>query len=154
MTKQIETPFVTAYGKKIKYRYKSNAPTLTEQAHKDSTDINKIIEKYKRTGVMEHIARTQPKYDVATPYDYHEAMNVIANANSEFEKIPAKIRAMFNNNPMDFFEFVQDEKNIEKMQDLGLAYKPTEAMQPKAASKQGGHVEQSETEKTTPAEGE
>jgi len=57
--------------------------------------------------------------------DYHEALNIVADAESMFEELPSTIRAQFENDPHKFLEFVQDPNNLDEMRELGLAKPPT-----------------------------
>ena len=40
----------------------SNVPSLTKQAERDSSDINKIIARFERTGMIENINSREPFY--------------------------------------------------------------------------------------------
>lgn len=94
----------------------------TEQHHKESCDIRFIMAQFERTGMIDHVAKHQAQYGslVGKP-DYLEAMNIVANANSMFESIPAQIRARFQNKAENFLEFIQDEENREEMGELGFS---------------------------------
>lgn len=95
-------------------------PSMTKQSFKDECNINKIMEKFQKTGAMNHYAKHAPSYGDATPCELHDAQNIIANANTMFEELPSNIRKKFENDPAKFLEFVQDEKNHDEMVELGL----------------------------------
>lgn len=95
--------------------------SMTEQSHKDSCDIVLIMNKAQKTGMVQHLAKNQGQYmDLASRPDYHEAMNIIAEAKSTFETIPPKIREKFHNDPSEFLEFIQDKENRAEMLELGF----------------------------------
>lgn len=58
--------------------------------------------------------------DLSQNYDFHEMQNLIIRANMEFMKIPARIRAMFNHDAGNFWNFVKDPKNRDKCIELGI----------------------------------
>ena len=103
-------------------------PSRTKQSFKKECDINEILRQFHKSGVITHVQKTQGQYqDFINGVTYHQAMNVIADANSMFETVPAKIRAMFDNDPAKFLDFVQNDENEEQMRELGLLQKAPEA---------------------------
>lgn len=99
-------------------------PSLTKQSFKDETDINFIIRKYHKTGIVEHVRRHQGRYGDFTNIDFHEAMNAVAEARSMFESLPANVRKEFDNDPGVFLSFAEDPANLDRMVELGLAEAP------------------------------
>jgi phage internal scaffolding protein len=93
---------------------------LTEQAHKQETDMNYILRDYKRTGFIRHAKDNQGKYDDISVQDFQEAMFVVAEANNMFAELPANIRKDFNNDPAQFLGFVQNPNNQETLQKMGI----------------------------------
>lgn len=100
-------------------------PSMTKQSFKDECNINKIMDKFQRTGALNHYAKHAPDYGDATHTELADAMNIVANAETMFEELPASLRKKFENDPEKFLEFVQDEKNAEEMIKLGLKESPT-----------------------------
>lgn len=93
----------------------------THQSFKDECDINNIIKKYKRTGVLTHVTSAVGQYgDYSSVPDFHEAMNIVARAQQEFELLPAALRKRFANDPAQFLDFVGNEANLPEMRSLGL----------------------------------
>lgn len=97
--------------------------TMTKQSHKDECDVNIIVKRYQKTGVLTHLNGQIPRYDDATPVDLHMALNIINQASAMFDEIPATIRKQFNNDPAQFIEFVNNPANADKLVELGLAEK-------------------------------
>lgn len=96
-------------------------PGLTEQSHKDSCDIHFILKKSEKTGILEHVNAHKGTYgDMPTGDEFHNHMNIIANAETLFETIPAKIRNEFENSPAKFLDFIQNPDNREKMEEIGF----------------------------------
>lgn len=111
-------------------RSKKNAilfqqPSLAKQEFKDECDIKSIMAKFEKTGVLDHQAKHEGRYgDFTTAPQYHEAMNIVAEADDMFKSIPSHIRALFSNDASEFLEFAQNPDNVEDMIEMGLAKRP------------------------------
>lgn len=112
--------FKTAYGPKLRVQVDNVSPSRTKQAFKDECDINTIISRFLRTGVMNFTAKNEPRYGDCTGIEFDAAMRTVANAQSLFNELPAALRHRFENEPAKFLDFVQDEKNREEATALGL----------------------------------
>ncbi len=100
-------------------------PTMTIQSEKDSCDINCIMERYERTGIMQHVASVQPLYeDVADIQDYQGSLLVLEKAQAAFDALPAKLRKELDNNPYNLVPFIQNPANKERCYEYGLLNKP------------------------------
>ena len=114
-----EMVFRTCYDNKrerVQTCYKDDeGHTHTEQ--KDDCDINNILEKYRRTGVVNHLNKHGEQYGDFTKIDYQTAQNQVASVNSMFADLPAQERARFNHDPQTFLEFIAHQSNIDDMQD-------------------------------------
>lgn len=123
--------FITAYGPKKRVIFNTAGPSLTHQSMKKECDINGIMARFEKTGILEHRNRFEGSYGdfTQTPNDYHESMNAVIAANDMFMTLPAKIRKRFQNDPGAYLDFVTDPDNIDEMVKLGLATKrPQEAV--------------------------
>lgn len=97
--------------------------TRTQQQFKDDCDINLIMAKYIKTGVLDHQREHGAEYGFASSDTFRDSMEIVSKANSMFEDLPSSIRSKFENNPAKFLDFVQDPKNLKQMQEMGLANK-------------------------------
>jgi phage internal scaffolding protein len=94
---------------------------LTEQSHKNSCDIHGIMRRYEKTGVLEHTQKYEGKYGgFPGSIDFQEHMNIIIEAEKMFMTVPAKIRAQFNNEPGEFVDYMQDDKNYDQIKEWGF----------------------------------
>lgn len=94
-------------------------------------EINNILAKYNRTGLLDHANRYQGQYgDFCVNTDYHAACNAVIEAQDMFMSMPAKIRSKFDNDPGQFLEFAQDPNNAEALIDLGLATRVSASPEP------------------------
>lgn len=116
--------YITAYQPKERHRISFGTKSRTKQAHAKEADINYIMRKYLKTGLLEHSRKHEPDYGFATSEDFHTSMNIITKANSMFEELPSQIRSKFENKPDQFLDFVHDENNLEEMIKMGLAKEP------------------------------
>ena len=98
--------------------------SLTKQEFKKDTDLNVIMRKFQVTGALDHVNMHQGQYGESTPVQYHQAMTIVANAKSMFEDLPSSLRNKFDNEPAKFLDFVQDERNFDEAQELGIALAP------------------------------
>lgn len=124
--------FATAYSKKPK-NYGISFPKeegRTKQAHKDESDINNIMRKFTKTGIIEHSNNHSADYGFATSDDLHSSLLIVKKAEQMFAALPSAARNKFKNDPGEFLDFVQNEENKDKLFDLGLSDKPY--IQPKS----------------------
>lgn len=99
----------------------NNEKSKTKQSFKDETDINLILEKYVKTGLINHEPSNPGQYgDFSNVVDYQSACNAVLEVERNFMQLPAQARARFQNDPGQFLEFIQDPKNLEEAQKLGL----------------------------------
>lgn len=95
---------------------------LTKQSDKDFTDVNHIIARYKKTGLIDHVARGVAQYgDFTSVNEYQESLNRVIRANDSFMALPAAVRAKFDNDAGLFFEYVTNPANHAELVQMGLA---------------------------------
>jgi len=83
----------------------------TKQSFKDSTDIQKIIARFDKTGTISHLAKFEGVYADFSDFDFHLQNNMLARGNEIFAELPAEIRREFGQSPAKFFEYVNDPAN-------------------------------------------
>lgn len=97
-------------------------PSRTDQQYKDDCDVNFIMDRFFKTGQISHLARREGHaLDVSDVTDLAGALQQVRAANELFMDLPAKVRDRFANDPVQFFDFVNDPKNGEEAVALGLA---------------------------------
>lgn len=93
----------------------------TKQNLSEATNINKIMRRYVRDGELTHISRALGEYrDVSGLPDLHQAMNLVADAQSTFNQLPAAIRKRCGHDVGNFIPFIDDPDNLEECVELGL----------------------------------
>lgn len=97
-------------------------PTMTKQSFKDECDINLIMKRYSKSGVLNHLNKYEGRYgDFGDGLDFQSAMGHVIKAQDMFDELPAHVRKRFANSPAEFLDFVSDPVNSEEMVKLGLA---------------------------------
>lgn len=104
-----------------------SGPGRTKQSFKDDCDINKILGRYAKGGVINHLAKYEGTYGVFDPMEFRDAMEIVRHATEMFEDLDSSIRKRFGQDPKAFLDFVQEVddkgnlKNIDEMRKMGLA---------------------------------
>lgn len=124
----------SAYQENVRKPLLTTGTSLAKQASRDECDINIIMDKYQKTGVVSHASKYQGDYgNFITEDDYHSSFNKMLDAQTAFDSLPSSVRKKFHNSPADFLAFVQDEENHPEMADMGLmgdSYKKPEEEAP------------------------
>ena len=95
--------------------------SLAVQSAADEVDINTIVRRFGLTGELPGDVDMPQSGDYAGVGDFHAAMNVVRKAEEEFMRVPAELRARFQNDPQRFSDFFNDPGNQEEAIKLGLA---------------------------------
>lgn len=99
--------------------------SLAKQSFKDECDINTLMERYQRSGVIEHVNRFGGRYgDFTGVQDYQASVNQVLEAQEAFMTLPSSVRKRFDNDPGVFLDFVMEPSNLDEMVSLGLANPP------------------------------
>ena len=78
-----------AYSTPLKIAYEAGTGSA-EQSHGKACNINNIVNKFQKTGVLEHQNKHEARYDDITGQDFETMMNIVANARSMFEDLPSR----------------------------------------------------------------
>lgn len=98
----------------------------TKQSFKNECDINNIMSKFEKSGLLDHVNHHKGDYGDFVGYDdYHSCVNQVLDAQEAFASIPSKIRALFGNDPASFMDFAQNPDNMTEMVKMGLAHGPS-----------------------------
>lgn len=111
--------------------------SLTRSEFVQDCDINAIMARYVRTGILDHATSLIPAFaDVSALGDYATLKGKLEIASNAFLELPAKLRDMVGNDPANFLSFVADPENssvlaeyglIDKVLDVGDDIPPTKA---------------------------
>ncbi len=95
----------------------------TKQSFKDETDINKLLLRAQKSGTVSHLNKHQGRYADFGDFDFFEAQLKLSAGREIFDDLPSEIRNEFANSPAQFFEYVNNPDNIDRLEILlpGLA---------------------------------
>jgi len=108
---------------------KNFGPSLTEQSEFARTDINALSQKVLRSRLQGNPNGRTPIYGVMPSVSYHEMMNKIVAMDTQFNRLPPKVRRRFMNRPEAMLAFLEDENNRREAVELGLVDDPAIAAQ-------------------------
>ena len=95
---------------------------ITQQDFGPICDIHNILERFKKKGVLDHVAQFEGTYGNFLDFpDFQEAQFRIKEAEEMFLTVPAKIRQMHDNEPGKFIDWVTDPANYEEIAALGFS---------------------------------
>lgn len=116
----MDAKFRTAYGPKQRVSISFPATGRTKQAFKEECDINNIMKKFQKTGVLDFVEKRSPQYGDVTGMDFQGAMDTVIKANQMFEDLPSSVRKRFNNDPAEMVDAFQDPSRRSELVELGL----------------------------------
>ena len=128
----------TAYSPKHRYPHDNGPdPSRTKQSMRDDTNINNIMAKYVKTGLVTHANANAGRYEFTTGDDFQSSVQLIQQAQELFDGLPSSTRRKFDNDPAAFLTFVADPENEAEMREMGLmnlpegtTYPPTPPAEP------------------------
>lgn len=97
-----------------------------QQQFKDRCDVNKIIKKYSRTGVLALNSGVAKFGDFTNIGDFHAVQNRIVEATQAFMALPAHVRSLFKNDVGECLSYVAEasvdwkSKKAQEARELGL----------------------------------
>ena len=95
--------------------------SLTQQQFKEESDINTIVDRFMKSGVLPTPVNMPQYVDFEGIFDFQSAMNAVRAADENFMRMDSKVRARFNNSPQEFLEFFANPENTQEAIRLGLA---------------------------------
>lgn len=115
--------FATYYeNRKKQFLDCSVEPSKTLQSDAEAADINHIMKRYEKHGILPELIKQNPRYgDFSDVPTYQEALDIVELAHTQFANLDAEIRKRFSNDPAEFLAFTNDPANIREMVKMGLA---------------------------------
>jgi phage internal scaffolding protein len=94
--------------------------SLAIQSAAEEADINTIVRRFGLTGQLPGQVAVPRFGDFTNVPDFQTAMNLIRETQNEFMRLPAEIRARFDNDPQRVIDFLEDDRNRDEAIKLGL----------------------------------
>lgn len=107
--------FRTAYAKPVRQTQIVEGPTMTEQNHEKTCNINTIMAKYQKTGVVDHINKHQGRYADVSGADFRTALELCTEQQTIFEELPATARDYFGHDVAEYVDFVSDGGDLNEI---------------------------------------
>ena len=108
--------------------YLNNEPSMTQQQFKDEADINNIMARYQKTGVLvDPLTQStrKPMFDDFSELgDFRDHQQAVIDAQELFMQLPSRVRARFQNDPAELLQWLSDPANKDEAIELGLMSKP------------------------------
>jgi len=101
----------------------------TKQSFKGECDINKLMARYAKAGVMP-TGNAGVFADVSDVPDYQRSLELVDSAQRSFNALSLQVRRRFDYNPLNLMKFLADKANDKEAIELGLVVKPAEPVQP------------------------
>ena len=90
------------------------------QSAEEESNINTIVRRFGISGKLPDQVAMPKSGDFSGAPDFHTAMNLVRQAQEEFVRIPADVRARFRNDPQEFMNFFENPDNYTEALKLGL----------------------------------
>jgi hypothetical protein len=114
------------YAKKVMERRLRNkvdasSPVLTDQSMVKNQDINNIMKKYQKTGVLPQTRQALAQYlDVSEVPSLEEAHEAIIEARNMFNELPSDVRKLMDNDPTKLHEYCSNPENADFLVKRGV----------------------------------
>ena len=118
--------FFTRYNPGHSPTLKCTLPSKTEQCHREDCDINTIINRYKKTGVLGDSAsqvRDMVFGDFSSMPDRLTSEIAVAEAKENFMKLPLNVRSHFDHDMGKLLKALNDPAQIPTLENLGIVKK-------------------------------
>lgn len=93
----------------------------TKQSFRDDADINVLVRRFAKTGVIMQRDVVPLRGDFTDAMDFRAMQDAIKAANDSFMSLPSDVRERFGHNPEKFIRFSLDKANLPELRKLGLA---------------------------------
>ncbi len=90
----------------------------TKQSFKNETDINQILKRAQKSGTISHLNKHEAHYGDFAGFDFFDAQLQLAAGRTIFDDLPVELRREFNQSPGEFFEYVNDPANVDRLGEL------------------------------------
>lgn len=94
----------------------------TQQAGKADADINVLMKRYQKTGVLGDPLSVRPLVfaDVSNVGDFREVCSRVQVVKDAFERLPADVRKEFKHDPANVLDFLANPANADRARELDL----------------------------------
>lgn len=97
--------------------------SMTKQDPELETNINRIVEKHRRTGQITHLSPVEPSYgDFSAAQDLQGALELADTVQRDFERLNGKIRKAAGNSAVTYLEMLATPEGVAELQAAGMQF--------------------------------
>lgn len=100
--------------------YENGGPSMTKQEFAKAADINNIVARFKKDGLFPREPTNLVYADITKMGSYVEAQAHIDMIDGKFMELPSETRAKFDNDPAVFVDFISEDANFAKLEEMGI----------------------------------
>lgn len=100
-------------------------PSLADQSQRDDADINVLVRRWMRTGVMPQVRSVGMYGDFTGVGDYQSALERVRAADDQFMSLPADVRRAFGDDPGALLRALDDPAQHAELVRLGVLTQPS-----------------------------
>lgn len=115
-----DTPVSSIWDRKRTTIDYSSQPSLTKSEFKEECDINNVVRRAIRTGILPGTNQEALYGDFSEVTDFASAQIKIAQASQEFDQLPSAIKEKFDNNVTTLLDWIDNPENADEARELGL----------------------------------
>lgn len=122
---------IRKYRDRTRLPYVSEGPSRTKQSFQDECNVNLILSRWRKAGIVTHLSSGTPDYgDFSGAEDYHSSINRVMAAQEAFDALPSAVRARMDNDPGKLLSFVDNPDNQAEAIELGIIADPNPPPKP------------------------
>ncbi len=95
-------------------------PSKTDQSFKNEVNINNIIDRYKKTGLLPNFKERIPLFGDENTTTLYDAFQAVSNAQELFLELPVAIRKEMGHDPKNLESYLSNPENAETLLEYGL----------------------------------
>lgn len=92
-----------------------------KQSMADECNVNLIVERFEKTGLIDHLAAGVPQFvDASELGDYRSIIEQVRVVDEYFMGLPAQVRQAFGNDPRLFMDYLETKPSRDELESLGM----------------------------------
>lgn len=118
-------------SRRIRQPIDLSGPGRVKQQFREESDINAIMARWRKTGILPSGTAKVPMYGDFSNADEYLTMSLkVMEAEASFKALPAAIRSRFDHSPAELIAFMDDPENLEEAIEMGIIPDPTPEPEP------------------------
>lgn len=94
--------------------------SMVRQSFRDEADINKILARYRTTGLAPMNTKTPLFADVSMMRDLKTSLDMVNSIGERIRELPAEARKLFNENRAEFEKVLEEGPIVANLRKLGM----------------------------------